>query len=463
MKSIFNYFLLISYFLVITTIYVGQFLGVTSADDLVERRETAKLPVINSNYPKNLSEVKTSLNAHLINLYEHTVINELNAYFLDNFGLRNIFLKKYLVLKLDLLKTNKVFKTHFNDQGMIFGALAPGQDYKRIYQRIFYTQDELNSFKEIFEREKASLDRQNIPYFLVIVPDRRVVYNHTLKFDDRISIARHNQFVNYMKEKTSLEIIDVTDAFLQSEKSYPLFFKTDSHWTNYGAFLAYKEIMTRLAKVKKIKTYTEEDFNISLEKYEMWLGDGGLNYPENPGRPEIGVKFKIRDNSVNKHPKLGAILEYGDSYLNIDRRVCVKCLINTFPEMAPLAYQLFAEPGSDKLIDPNPGYWLPKYYFEDIVSIIREKIPNKVTQDRIISYLMIQSIHPEPIGLDYFFRLSFDNIIRNDLSFKLDQSLVEQYKPDLVIREAIDNRVWEFTRVKCNYDRDSRFNNINSC
>lgn len=444
MKNISKYLLLMGYFMVVIIVYLGQYLGITSANDLVERRETAKLPEIHLSVPDRL-------------------INELNAYLLDNFGLRNVLLKKYLVLKLDILNTQKVFKTHFNDQGMIFGALAPGQDYKKIYQRTFYTQDELKSIAEFLEREKTYLKMKNIPYFLIIVPDRRVVYNNTLHFEDRVSIARRQQFINYIKENSSIEIIDMADVFLKEKNRYPLFFKTDSHWTNYGAFLAYREIMNRLRKTTNVRAYSEADFDISLENYNMWLGDGGMNYPENPGRPERGIKFTLKQESINRYPKLGAILEYGDSFLNIDRRVCMLCMLNKFPEMAPLVYQLFIEPGSDKLIDPNPGYWLPKYYFEDIVSIIREKIPNKVTQDRIISYLMIQSIHPEPIGLDYFFRLSFDNIIRNDLSFKLDQSLVEQYKPDLVIREAIDNRVWEFTRVKCNYDKDIHFNNINSC
>lgn len=440
--AIFNKVTIFSFFFIIFCLYIGQFLGITSVNDSIERRSFAKFPALNIQDPK--------------------LIDSLNTYLTDNFGFRNVFIKQYLYVKLNLLKTHNVFRSYFDDQGMKYGALAPGADFRDQYKKVTFTDKELAGYKDVFEKEKEYLGRKGIPYFLVVIPDKRVIYNDSLPFTDKISVSRHYQFVDFIKKNSSVELIDVTDALMKARSRYPLFFKTDSHWTNFGAFIAYTEVMKRLAKFTEVDPLKEDDFNITLQKYDIWVGDGGLNYPGNPGLPEYGVEFTVK-NPILEKKELNSILEYGDSYLNFSRTVCIPCLLSEIPEIEPIIPLLFNKPGSNKLIDTNPGYWLPKDKIEKLVPIVREQVKEKQTQEKIINYLIKASVFPGVVGLDYFLRLSFDKVVHgDDLTFKLDQALIDEYKPDLVIREIIDNRLWEFSRLKCNYDKNMDYNNLNS-
>lgn len=440
-KNIFSYIYLILFLFVIALIYLGQILGISSANDFIERRSIAKFPKIS---------------------FSRDFVVTLNDYLGDNFGFRNILLKQYLTLKFNLLKTHKINHADFNDEGWIFGEISPGSDYERIYKKSSYSIKQLNNWKEIFEKEKEHLDKQDIPYFVVIIPDRRIVYKELLPFQENLAFYRHNQFINFMKKYSNVDVIDTTEALIKAKNRYPLFFKTDSHWTNYGAFAAYQEIIKKIKKnYPEAISYEEKDFDIQLEKYKIWLGDGGFIYSGNLGRPEHNVRFYFKGRVQN--PKLFSVLTYGDSFMNIDRRICHLCFLKEFPEMEPLIWSLFAAPSSDKLLDPNPGYILPKMRLEEMIPLIRTNIADKKVQERIINYLTAQAIHPDLIGLNYFLKLNFQKIVARDLTSKLAQELIDEYKPNVVIREAIDNRIWEFDRLKCNYDANSSFTDTAEC
>src|SRR5687768_9988388 len=88
--------------LIFVIIFIGQILGITSANELIERKEVAIFPKI-SFENKNL-------------------INELNRYFQDNFGFRNIFLKQYLFIKFNLFKAYRLGNVEYVDNAMTIGG-----------------------------------------------------------------------------------------------------------------------------------------------------------------------------------------------------------------------------------------------------------------------------------------------------------------------------------------------------
>lgn len=426
-QAIFNKAIIFSFCSIFMTIFLGQIFGITSANDLIERKEIAPFPVLS--------------------LENKKMIPELNAYLSDNFGFRNILLKLYFFLKLNLLR-GKVEAV---------SSLA----YEEAYNHILYTPQELEAWKNFLERERKHVEAQNIRYFLVVIPEKSLIYKNG--YDNTISYLRHYDFVNYIRKNSSIEIVDPTDSLIKAKDEFPLYYKTDTHWTNYGAYIAYLDVMKYINKYKPhIETYQREDFDIFLEKYDIWLGDSGLNYPGYPNRPDYGVKFTLKNNSASKQLKLGAILEYVDSYSDIQRRVCVVCLLRKFPTLKYVIPLLFVQPTVDKADrDPNPEYWFPKDRIENLIPIIRKNVLDKQLQDRFINYLMIQGLLPDRVGLDYFLRLNFNKIINRDIELKLDQSLIDEYKPDFVMREVTDDRIQHgFNRVKCFYDKDENFNSL---
>ena len=86
-------------------------------------------------------------------------------------------------------------------------------------------------------KEACQEEGREIPVDLMMVPTAAYIYrddlpDHALTFDEDRAFAQ---------AETLLEdsLIDLRDV-LTAEGEYQTFFKTDHHWTGYGAFLAYK-------------------------------------------------------------------------------------------------------------------------------------------------------------------------------------------------------------------------------
>ena len=46
----------------------------------------------------------------------------------------------------------------------------------------------------------------------------------------------------------SAPVIDVREDLWRAKRIQPVYFKTDSHWSSTGAYLAYRKTMTRIAE-----------------------------------------------------------------------------------------------------------------------------------------------------------------------------------------------------------------------
>lgn len=441
-ESFFNKTVIILFCLTFVTIFIGQIMGITSRNDPIEKKVLAKLPQMS--------------------LENKTLVSDLNAYFSDNFGFRNILLKQYLFLKINLFKSWSFihiaanqgdWRTSKNPTNLLFNP--------SIFS--LYTQDELNSWKNFLEREQKYVESQNIGYFLVIIPEKSILDSDIPDSTKQFSILKHYQFINYMKNNSSVRILDTIDALLKAkaENQFPIFYKTDGHWTNYGAYIAYLEVIKQMSNYYEgIQPYLKDDFDIQLEKYDIWLGESGYNYPAYPYRPDYGVKFTLKVTSKDKYQKSGAILTYGDSYLDIRKRICIPCVKEEFPGIEPLIPLLFVEPPAYKgEWDPNPDYWFAKDTLENQIPIIRQNIEDKATQDKFINYLLLLGLLPDRVGLNYFLRLHFNDVVSRYTVEKLSQPLVDEYKPLFVIREALDERIPHlFNRLNCLYESDPDFN-----
>lgn len=429
--------------LIYALIFLGQIMGITSANDLVERKEIAKFPQLS--------------------LENKNLITELNRYFQDNYGFRNILLKDYLFIKFNLFKSQRLGNVEYIDNAMTIGGESAWQESSEAYKHILYTEEELLSWKNFLEREKEYVESHHMHYFLVVVPSRDLYGDNLTSYEATIPLFMHRQFVDYIKENSSIEIIDPLDVLVKAKGQLPLTYKSDSHWTNYGAYIAYLEIMKLISKYEpSVKAYQKEDFDINLEKYDLWLGELGFNYPGNQLSPDYGVKFILKNSSQNKYPKLRALLVYGDSYTTIQRRICIPCMLQKFPEVKPIIPFIFVQPEVDKSDrDPNPGYWYPRDRIENLIPVIKHSNMDKKVQDRFINYLLVQSILPDHVGLDFFTKLNFNKVVNRDIEMKVDQSQIDEYEPEFVMREVVDPRIrHSFDVVKCLYKWNKNFNNV---
>ena len=178
--------------------------------------------------------------------------------------------------------------------------------------------DQLIAIQNNLEAELRWFVNHNITYFILPAPDKNSIYPEYLpwRFSTIIGPSRQAQIFEHMKSHSKLELIDVRQALLNAKKSYSLdtYFKTDSHWNNFGAFLAYVEVMKRLlARYPGLVPHRLKEF--VPDRKLKWEGD--LTRMANLDVSHM-LEHQLVPNqnmtSNNTGLKEGKILIFGDSF-----------------------------------------------------------------------------------------------------------------------------------------------------
>ena len=188
--------------------------------------------------------------------------NNYNNYFSDHFYLRDEIIKYYDRFKYFIAYKNYVLPGHaILNKSSNWGfriepySLAVYDDLsdetvKRIVSNLIRLNDFCNS--------------HNIKFYLVVVPAKEDIYKEQNVYMPAGKTENFHQIYEYAKKNTDLKIIFPSEQFKSLAKENFVFFKTDHHWTDYGAFIGY----TLLAKeIKKdfpgFMSDTITDYNIS--------------------------------------------------------------------------------------------------------------------------------------------------------------------------------------------------------
>ncbi|MCI6906027.1 MAG: hypothetical protein MR830_03380 [Succinatimonas sp.] len=195
-----------------------------STSSATDRRELAKSPVLIE---------KDKVNTQYFNL--------LNTYLEDRFGLRKSLLSHYnQIISINGVK---------DDGSYVYDTKSNWFYFKDYYEMAKFDDKLTYDFIKNLSNVKNYLDSQNIKLYTIVVPEGLEVY------------PKENEFVHPRKvrfvEKDTVEkartalhtpIIFPIDEFDKHKYSEYVFFKADHHWTDFGAYLAYKDLMTYIQK-----------------------------------------------------------------------------------------------------------------------------------------------------------------------------------------------------------------------
>jgi alginate O-acetyltransferase complex protein AlgJ len=196
-----------------------------------------------------------------------------------------------------------------------------------------FVESQLNTWQSVLEKRRAYLAARGIPYLLVIPPDKPTIYPEYLppNYAPVISRSRLDQLLDHLRDTHSpIEFVDVRPALLAGKGSHLLYHPTDTHWNDWGAFIAYQQIITHVQKLlpnSHIVPQRRDDFIVGGPI--PWPGDLARMMDIPDQYPEMYVplyrkkpyaiqdELKIR-NSVfavdNHNPSLPNVLLYRDSF-----------------------------------------------------------------------------------------------------------------------------------------------------
>jgi hypothetical protein len=213
--------------------------------------------------------------------YLQTFPSEYENYYDDNFVLRNSLIRLYNFNKLQVFQESPSTNVIRGNNGWFF--------YKFSNYESYYCS---NNNSEVFERLYIEiLRRKNIvestgsEFYFLLAPNKDTVYRDQLPENIKKNKCENSfskQFLEYIKNKESLNLIDPREALIkEKDKNNPIYYKTDSHWNQLGAYIGYKELMTEIIKDSpSIKEISEGSLSYSLKEKStgdlsnfMGLGD----------------------------------------------------------------------------------------------------------------------------------------------------------------------------------------------
>ena len=173
-------------------------------------------------------------------------------YAVDNFGFRPYLIRWNSILKLTFLGVSPVPSVILGKDSWLFyhsEALADGNTINDFRGTIPLSQAELVRLQRQLEANQRAFAARNIAYLVAIVPNKSTIYSEYLPDSIRTfrSTTRLDQLVDHMRRHSQVKILDLRDALFRAKSEHPVYWKTDSHWNSYGAYIGYVEIMRQLS------------------------------------------------------------------------------------------------------------------------------------------------------------------------------------------------------------------------
>ena len=109
-------------------------------------------------------------------------------------------------------------------------------------------ESELSEWIRSYKEKKNWLENQGIHYLLVVPPNKTSIYSEFVgePWVDNQGMSRLNQIKNQLSDADSSALLDVAPTLRRFTHLDTLYYKSDTHWTSYGAFLAYEVIAEKI-------------------------------------------------------------------------------------------------------------------------------------------------------------------------------------------------------------------------
>lgn len=126
---------------------------------------------------------------------------------------------------------------------------------------------------------KRFLAEKGVRFIVIPIPLPTTLYKEFLPSNSP-SVPQETIFKKYvahLKHNTGLEVIDVLEIFEPIKNDYQLFYKTDFHWTEVGAYFIASELLQRLVPNSKDKmkisdlSFTPEHYNSGIASKHLAL------------------------------------------------------------------------------------------------------------------------------------------------------------------------------------------------
>src|SRR5262249_19399158 len=173
--------------------------------------------------------------------------DKLERYYSEHLGFRNTLIRWHNLFHLRVLGVSPLPTVIVGEKGWLY--LGRGFEYEYYRSARPFTREELQRWQHVLEERRDWLAARGIPYLLVIAPNKSTIYPELMPASiNRVrQESRLDQLLAHMRANSDVAILDVREPLWEAKTQQQVYSRMDSHWNNYGAFIAYQQLVRCLA------------------------------------------------------------------------------------------------------------------------------------------------------------------------------------------------------------------------
>jgi len=268
---------------------------------------------------------------------------DFEPYFNDHFGFRNYLVRADSLLTLNVFKISPTPNVVIGKDGWLYyNSKEGGCNLPDFFGRANFTTEQLETIGNYTTRIRREMDKRGIRFLIVLAPNKQSIYPNYLPGNVQIRKGKKTRAdqLDELFAARGIDFVDLREPLLRAKKIYPydLYYKTDTHWNELGAFVGYEAIMGEIKRTHPgISFFKPEDFSITQKENKQntdlagYIGMGGSMEDESifmtPNAP-VKAAF-LSSGSLNiatedfqskiaqgGDPKAPKVLVFGDSFIS---------------------------------------------------------------------------------------------------------------------------------------------------
>lgn len=182
------------------------------------------------------------------------LVVQLRTLVFDPFAIEDSFyLRPHLVRWVANLRVSlgdRVFpKVLVGDDGwLVFTGEGDLDTYQRSAQ---FSNEELAGFQQNLDALAVDYAKRGITLLVIVPPSKNTIYPERVPTEIPVlgNQSKLDQMVTYLQQHGQTQIIDLRPGLLAAKQEREMYYATDTHWNDYGVYMAYSALMTELQKV----------------------------------------------------------------------------------------------------------------------------------------------------------------------------------------------------------------------
>ena len=174
-------------------------------------------------------------------------VKKMNKHYNGNFGLKYSMVNTFTGFKNDVLDENPLPNKAFKGKNDWYFL---GDQWNILFKDNFgnfdYTKQELIEIKEYLQTLKEGLASRGVEFYIVVPPNKHRIYSEELPFQLQQNNTRLEVLNSYLKKEIDFEIIYLRDTLIANKKESLLYYKTNTHWNDIGAFIGYQKTINTI-------------------------------------------------------------------------------------------------------------------------------------------------------------------------------------------------------------------------